>query len=328
MIETRITKLLGIRYPILQGGMAWVSSASLVAAVSNAGGLGILGSGSMEPDNLIKEIKAIKSRTKQPFGVNIMLIMPNASQLVQVCLDERVPVITTGAGNPGPYIKAFKEIGSKVIPVVSAVALAKRLERAGADALIAEGNESGGHIGEITTMVLIPQVVDAVRIPVIAAGGIGDGRGLMAAFALGAEGVQMGTRFILSTECHAHQNYKKIVALAKDRDTVTTGHSTGHPVRVIKNKLSKIYMEAEQKGATPEELDNIGKGALRKAALEGNVDEGSVMAGQVSGLLEREEPVAAIFSSLEAEFFKVFSRLSLMASLEKSKEQNQKEFSA
>ncbi|HEY9072278.1 MAG TPA: enoyl-[acyl-carrier-protein] reductase FabK [Candidatus Ozemobacteraceae bacterium] len=309
MISTRITKLLGIKYPVFQGGMAWVSSAPLVAAVSNAGGLGVLGSGSMMPDDLRREIREIKSRTDKPFGVNLMLLMPQTPENVKVCIDERVPVITTGAGNPGPYVKAFKEIGSKVIPVVSSVALAKRLERSGVDAVIAEGNESGGHIGEITTMVLVPQVVDAVSIPVIAAGGIGDGRGVLAAFALGAEGVQMGTRFILSDECQVHENYKKVVSQAKDRDTVATGITTGHPVRVIRNKLAKSYVEAEFKGATPEQLDEMAKGSLRKAVVEGDVEEGSVMAGQISGLLETCEPCAEIFLKLEAQFFGEFDRI-------------------
>lgn len=313
MIDTRITRLLGIRYPILQGGMAWVSSSGLVAAVSNAGGLGVLGSGSMDLDHLRQEIHAIKAQTSAPFGVNIMLMMPNAAEIVDICLKERVPVVTTGAGNPGPYVKAFKENGTKVIPVVSSVALAKRLERSGVDAVIAEGTESGGHIGEITTMVLIPQIVDAVSIPVIAAGGIADARGLVAAFALGAEGVQMGTRFILARECHVHPNYKRVVAQAKDRDTIATGHSTGHPVRVIMNKLARQYVEAEKRGATPEELDAMGKGALRRAAIDGDVEEGTVMAGQICGLIDTEEPVAAIFARFADELPRVFARLAGLA---------------
>lgn len=312
MIETRITQLLGIGFPVLQGGMAWVSSSGLVAAVSNAGGLGILGSGSMEPDQVVQEIHAIKSQTSKPFGINVMLMMPNAPKVIDICMQERVPVVTTGAGNPGPYIKAFTEIGTKVIPVVSAVALAKRLERAGAAAVIAEGSESGGHIGEITTMVLIPQIVDAVSIPVIAAGGIADARGLMAAFALGATGVQMGTRFILSKECHAHQKYKNVIAQARDRDTVATGHSTGHPVRVIRNRLAKQYIDAEQKGATPEQLDAIAKGSLRRAVIDGDVEDGSVMAGQICGLISEEESVAAIFARFETELHAVYSRLSTL----------------
>jgi enoyl-[acyl-carrier protein] reductase II len=309
MIETRITQLLGIKYPVFQGGMAWVSSASLVAAVSNAGGLGILGAGSMEPELVRKEIQKIKSLTDKKFGVNIMLMMPTAPGVVEVCIEEKVPVVTTGAGNPGPLVKRFKDEGIRVIPVVSSVALAKRLERSGVDALIAEGHESGGHVGEVTTMVLIPQIVDAVNIPVIAAGGIADGRGIAAAFALGAEAVQMGTRFILAKECHAHQNYKESVMKARDRDTVTTGVSTGHPVRVIRNKLTKEYLEKEFKGATPEELEELGRGKLKLSVIDGNTTEGSVMAGQVSGMLEREETAEEIIKSLEADYCKVFERL-------------------
>ncbi|MFZ2958537.1 MAG: enoyl-[acyl-carrier-protein] reductase FabK [Candidatus Ozemobacteraceae bacterium] len=309
MIETRITKLLGIRYPILQGGMAWVSSAPLVAAVSNAGGLGILGSGPMDPETFLNELRAIKSMTDKPFGVNIMLMMPSAPELIKLCISERVPVVTTGAGNPAPFIKAFKEVGTKVIPVVAAASLAKRLERSGADAIIAEGNESGGHIGEITTMVLVPQVVDAVQIPVIAAGGIGDGRGVLAALSLGAEGVQMGTRFIMATECHVHENYKKAIATAKDRDSIVTGQSTGHPVRVLKNKLAKYFLEREAAGATPEELDAIGKGSLRKSVVDGDVDGGSVMAGQICGMLNTVESTARIFQRLEEEFFRAQARV-------------------
>ncbi|HNX76483.1 MAG TPA: enoyl-[acyl-carrier-protein] reductase FabK [Candidatus Rifleibacterium sp.] len=309
MIETRITKLLGIKYPIFQGGMAWVSSAELVAAVSNAGGLGVFGSGSLDPELVRSEIHKIKSLTDKPYGVNIMLMMPSAPGVVEVCLQEKVPVITTGAGNPGPLVKRFKDAGIKVIPVVSSVALAKRLERSGVDALIAEGTESGGHVGEITTMVLVPQVVDAVAIPVIAAGGIADGRGVAAAFALGAEAVQMGTRFILARECHAHPNYKESVLKAKDRDTVTTGITLGHPVRVIRNKLTKEYLEKEFKGATAEELEELGRGRLKMSVVDGNTEEGSVMAGQISGMLHREETAAEIIQSVEADYYKVFERL-------------------
>jgi enoyl-[acyl-carrier protein] reductase II len=309
MIETRITKLLGIKYPIIQGGMAWVSSANLVAAVSNAGGLGIFGSGSMEPDLVREEIQKIKSLTDKPFGVNVMLMMPTAPGVVDVCIDEKVPVVTTGAGNPAPYVKRFKDAGIKVIPVVSAVALAKRLERSGVDAVIAEGHESGGHVGEITSMVLIPQITDAVKIPVIAAGGIADGRGIAAAFALGAEAVQMGTRFILAKECHAHQNYKQAVLKARDRDTVMTGLKTGHPVRVIRNKLTKEYIEREFSGATVEELEEMGKGRLRLSAIDGDITEGSVMAGQVSGLLKLEQTAGEIILELERDYKKTFERM-------------------
>ncbi len=309
MIPTRVTQLLGIRYPVLQGGMAWVSSAELVAAVSEAGGLGVLGSGPMTPDILRSELQKIRALTTKPFGVNIMLMMPAAPELIAVCCAERVPVITTGAGNPAPHMKVFKDAGCKVIPVVSAVALARRLERAGADAVIAEGTESGGHIGEITTMALLPQVVDAVRVPVIAAGGIADGRGILAAMALGAEGVQMGTRFILARECHVHANYKQVVIKSGDRDTCVTGAMHGHSVRVIKNKLAKQYLELERGGASLEQLDAFAKGSLQKAVREGNVDDGSVMAGQIAGLLNEELSCAEIFAELQRGFRETFARL-------------------
>lgn len=255
-----ICKLLNIKYPIFQGGMAWLGTAELAAAVSNAGGLGIIGAGHMPPDILRAEIQKLKQWTDKPFGVNIMLMSPFVKEVMQVVIDERVPVITTGAGNPGEYIPALKEIGSKVIPVVASVALAKRLVRTGVDALIAEGTESGGHVGEITTMTLVPQVVDAVDIPVIAAGGIADARGMMAAFTLGAQGVQMGSRFVVSSECIAHENYKKLVLRAKDRSTVVTGRSTGHPVRVIANKLTRKFDELEKANAPVEEIEKLGAG--------------------------------------------------------------------
>lgn len=309
MIETRVTKLLGIKYPILQGGMAWVSSPKLVAAVSNAGGIGVLGAGSMEPELVRTSIKKIKSLTDKPFGVNIMLMMPDAPAIIDVCIEEKVPLATTGAGNPGPYVKKFKEAGIKVVPVVSSVALAKRLERSGVDALIAEGHESGGHIGEVTTMVLIPQITDAVKIPVIAAGGIADGRGIAAAFALGAEAVQMGTRFILAKECEAHQNYKDAVLKARDRDTTATGVKTGHPVRVIRNRLTKEYLEREFSGASIDELEELAKGRLKLSVVEGNTAEGSVMAGQVSGMIKCESSAAEILQSLETDYKKAFEKL-------------------
>jgi enoyl-[acyl-carrier protein] reductase II len=263
----------------------------------------------MEPDLVREEIQKIKSLTDKPFGVNVMLMMPTAPGVVDVCIDEKVPVVTTGAGNPAPYVKRFKDAGIKVIPVVSAVALAKRLERSGVDAVIAEGHESGGHVGEITSMVLIPQITDAVKIPVIAAGGIADGRGIAAAFALGAEAVQMGTRFILAKECHAHQNYKQAVLKARDRDTVMTGLKTGHPVRVIRNKLTKEYIEREFSGATVEELEEMGKGRLRLSAIDGDITEGSVMAGQVSGLLKLEQTAGEIILELERDYKKTFERM-------------------
>ena len=288
-----ICKLLNIKYPIFQGGMAWLGTAELAAAVSNAGGLGIIGAGHMPPDLLRVEIQKVKQWTDKPFGVNIMLMSP----FVQVVLDERVPVVTTGAGNPGEYIPAFKEIGTKVIPVVASVALAKRLARTGVDALIAEGTESGGHVGEITTMTLVPQVVDAVDIPVIAAGGIAD--------ALGAQGVQMGSRFVVSSECIAHENYKKLVLRAKDRSTVVTGRSTGHPVRVIANKLTRKFDELEKANAPVEEIEKLGAGGLNLAARKGDVEMGSVMIGQIAGMLNEIKPVQEIIDDIVNNLAKV-----------------------
>lgn len=309
MIETKITKLLGIKYPVFQGGMAWVSTPCLVAAVSNAGGLGVLGSGSMSGDIARAQIRQIKSLTDKPFGVNIMLMMESSKEVIDVCIDEKVPVVTTGAGNPGAYVPRFKEAGIKVIPVVSSVALAKRLERLGVDALIAEGHESGGHVGEITTMVIVPQVADAVSIPVIAAGGIGDGRGVLAAFALGAEAVQIGTRFILAKECEVHQNYKNAVLNAKDRDTVQTGITLGHPVRVIRNKLTKEYLNREFNGASADELEELGRGRLRMAVVDGDAATGSIMAGQISGMLKQEETAEEIMQNLVESYRTAFENI-------------------
>lgn len=300
MFKSRLCQLLNIEYPILQGGMAWVATAELAAAVSNAGGLGIIGAGHMPPDVLRTEIRKTKNLTANPFGVNIMLRSPFVDEVMQVVVDEKVPVVTTGAGNPGEYIASLKEIGSKVIPVVASVALAKRLERTGVDALIAEGMESGGHVGEVTTMTLVPQVVDAVTIPVIAAGGVGDSRGVVAAFALGAQGVQIGTRFVASSECVVHPNYKEAVLKAKERSTVVTGISTGHPVRVIANKLTREFARMEKSGATTEDLDRLGAGKLKIAARDGDVHYGSVMVGQVAGLVDSVKPVAAIMQDLIA----------------------------
>ncbi|WP_019553057.1 enoyl-[acyl-carrier-protein] reductase FabK [Propionispira raffinosivorans] len=293
-----ICKLLNIQYPIFQGGMAWIGTAELASAVSNAGGLGIIGAGHMPPDILRAEIQKVKSWTNKPFGVNIMLMSPFVKEVMQVVVDEKVPVVTTGAGNPSEYIPALKAIGSKIIPVVASVALAKRLARTGVDAVIAEGTESGGHIGEITTMALVPQIVDAVDIPVIAAGGIGDSRGLAAAFALGAQGVQIGSRFVLSKECIAHDNYKNSVLKAKDRATVVTGRSTGHPVRVIGNKLTREYLELEKTGVSVDELEKLGAGKLHLATHKGDVENGSVMIGQISGLLHELKSVDEIIHDL------------------------------
>lgn len=295
-----ICKMLGIEYPIFQGGMAWIGTAELASAVSNAGGLGIIGAGHMPPDVLRAEIQKCKSWTKKPFGVNIMLMSPFVKEVMQVVLEERISVITTGAGNPGEYVPALKEIGSKVIPVVASVALAKRLVRGGVDALIAEGTESGGHIGEITTMALVPQVVDAVDVPVIAAGGIADSRGMVAAFALGAKAVQMGSRFVVSEECIAHPNYKEMVLKAKDRSTVVTGRSLGHPARVIHNKLTRKYEEMEAAGASKEALEELGVGSLHRATHDGDVQNGSVMIGEISGMLSDIKPVKKIIEDIVA----------------------------
>ncbi|MGQ9823602.1 MAG: enoyl-[acyl-carrier-protein] reductase FabK [Desulfotomaculales bacterium] len=274
--------------------MAWVSDAYLAAAVSEAGGLGIIGTGAAEPAWVREQIRLARELTGKPFGVNVMLLSPFADEVMEVIRAERVPVITTGAGNPGKYVPALKEAGTKVIPVVSSVALAKRLARTGVDALIAEGMESGGHIGDLTTMALVPQVVEAVSIPVIAAGGICDGRGLAAALCLGAAGVQMGTRFMCAAECTIHPRVKEMVISARDRDTVVTGRSTGHPVRVLRNKLARQFEELEARCAPPEELEKLGVGRLRAAMKEGDTEYGSVMAGQVSALVRRVQPAREI----------------------------------
>ena len=309
MIKTDICDLLRIEYPILQGGMAWLGTAELAAAVSEAGGLGLIGAGHMPPDIFRNEIHKLKERTNKPFGCNIMLMSPFVKEVMEVVVEERVPVITTGAGNPGVYIPALKEIGTKVIPVVASVLLAKRLLRGGIDAIIAEGTESGGHVGDITTMALIPQVVDAVDVPVIAAGGIADGRGMAAASALGAQAVQMGTRFVLSEECIAHENYKNAVLKAKDRATVMTGLTTGHPVRIIDNSLAHKYKNLEFSGGSKEELEALGAGTLRKAAIDGDVKEGSVMIGQISGMLTDIKPCATIINDIMTETETVIKNL-------------------
>jgi len=286
MIKTPLCELLDIEFPILQGGMAWISDAQLAAAVSNAGGLGIIAGGNAEGEIIRKEIQEAKKLTDQPFGVNIMLLSPFVDEVALVVAEEKVAVVTTGAGNPGKYIEDLKKIGTKVIPVIPSVSLAKRMEREGVDAVIAEGTESGGHIGESTTMSLVPQVVDAVSIPVIAAGGIADGRGLVAALALGASGVQIGTRFVCSEECTVHYNYKMAIVKAGDRDAVATGRLTGHPVRCIKNKLTREFEKLENSGASSQELEQLGVGRLRAAVVDGDVNMGSVMAGQIAGMVK------------------------------------------
>lgn len=298
MVNGRLCELLGIKHPIIQGGMAWVATAELAAAVSNAGALGLIGAGHMPPDPLRAEIRKAKALTAEPFGVNIMLMSPFVREVMQVILDEKVPVITTGAGNPGEYIAALQENGTKVIPVVASVALARRLARTGVDAVIAEGMESGGHVGEVTTMTLVPQVADAVDIPVIAAGGIGDARGVVAAFALGAEGVQIGTRFVAASECTVHSNYKQAVLRAKERSTVVTGLSGGHPVRVLDNRLAKEFTALDRRGAPQEEFDRLGTGRLKAAAVDGDTANGSVMIGQIAGLITEIKPAAAIIAEI------------------------------
>lgn len=298
MMRTVICDLFDIPYPILQGGMAWVATTELVSAVSEAGGLGIIGAGHAPPDWVQEQIRETKRRTNKPFGVNIMLMSPFAEEVIDLVIDERVPVVTTGAGNPGVHIPRFKKAGIKVVPVVSSVALAKRMERSGADALVAEGMESGGHIGETTTMALVPQVVDAVSIPVIAAGGIADGRGLMAALALGAKGIQMGTRFVCSTECIAHERFKQKLVAARDRATITTGHSLGHPVRALENRMTRQFQEMERRGLPREEIESFGVGRLRQGLIEGDVEGGSLMAGQICGLISDVKPVAQIINEI------------------------------
>lgn len=284
-----ICELLGIEYPIIQGAMAWIADAPLASAVSNAGGLGIVACGNADADWVRGEIRRTKEMTDKPFGVNVMLLNPHADAIMEVICEEGVPVVTTGAGNPGKYIAKLKECGIKVIPVVASVALAIRVERVGADAVIAEGLESGGHIGEATTMTLVPQVVDAINIPVIAAGGIADGRGIAAAFMLGAKGVQLGTRFLVAKECTVSQNYKDMILKAKDTDTVATGRSTGHPVRVLKNKLARDIMTLERHGADPAEIEKLGSGALRAAVKDGDMVNGSIMSGQIAGMVKKEQ---------------------------------------
>ncbi len=297
-MNTRITALLGIEYPIIQGGMAWVGTHELASAVSNAGGLGIIGAGGAPASWVREQIQAAKKETSRPFGVNLMLMNPEADEIAKVIAEEQVKVVTTGAGNPGKYIEIWKQAGVRVIPVVASVAMAKMMERSGVDAVVAEGTESGGHIGEQTTMSLVPQVADAVSIPVIAAGGIFDGRGFAAAFALGAEAVQMGTRFVASKESIVHENYKNKLIKAKDIDSEVTGRSTGHPVRLVRNKMTREYLKKEQAGATLEELEQMTLGALRKAVVEGDVEYGSVMAGQVAGMIKKEETCAEIIADV------------------------------
>lgn len=305
MESNRICELLNIKYPIFQGGMARIADASLASAVSEAGGLGII-TGAAPTEWVREQIRKAKELTDKPFGVNIMLMSENAEEIADLVCTEGVKVVTTGAGSPGKYMNKWKEHGIKVIPVVASVALAKRMEKCGADAVVAEGTESGGHVGQLTTMALVPQVADAVEIPVIGAGGIGDGRGVAAAFMLGAEGVQLGTRFLVAKECTVHANYKERVLKAKDIDTEVTGRPTGHPVRVLRNKLARKYLKLEKEGASIEELEALGVGGLKKAVIDGDVDNGSLMAGQIAGMIDKEqtakEIVKELFNEAEQQF--------------------------
>lgn len=307
-MRTSLTELLGTEYPIIQGGMAWVAEHSLAAAVSNAGGLGIIAAANAPYEYVRDEIRKTKELTDRPFGVNIMLLSPYADEIARLVTEEKVPVVTTGAGNPSAYMKQWKEAGIKVIPVVASVALAKMMQRGGADAVIAEGCESGGHIGEATTMVLVPQVADAVDIPVIAAGGIGDGRGLAAAMMLGASGVQMGTRFLVSKECVIHPNYKERVLKAKDIDTVVTGRSTGHPIRCLRNRMTREYLSYEKEGRSFEELERLTLGGLRKAVKDGDADYGSLMSGQIAGLVKKEQTCQEMILEIMEEAEKLLGR--------------------
>lgn len=297
-MKTRITELLGIKYPILQGGMAWIAESTLAAAVSNAGGAGIIAGGSAPASYIEEQIHRTKTLTDGPFGINIMLLSPNADDLAQLVIDEKIPFLTTGAGNPGKYMEKWLSAGIKVIPVVPSVALAKRMERGGAAAVIAEGTESGGHIGENTTMCLVPQVVDAVEIPVLAAGGIADGRGIAASFMLGAEGVQVGTRFLACEECQIHPTYKELVIGAKDTDSIVTGRSTGHPCRNVKTKFAKKLQTFEKDGGTPEEFEEITVGSLRKAVQDGNLEEGSFLCGAIAGMIREVKPAKEIVEEM------------------------------
>ncbi|MCM1542372.1 MAG: enoyl-[acyl-carrier-protein] reductase FabK [Blautia sp.] len=297
-MKTKITELLGIQYPIIQGGMAWVAEYHLASAVSEAGGMGLIGAGGAPASFVREQIRKTGELTDKPFGVNIMLMNPEADEIAQVIVEEGVKVVTTGAGNPAKYMAMWKEAGVKVIPVVASVAMAKMMERAGADAVVAEGTESGGHIGSATTMTLVPQVADAVNIPVIAAGGIADGRGFAAAMMLGAEAVQMGTRFIVAKESIVHENYKKKVIAAKDIDSQVTGLSHGHPVRQLRNSMTREYLKLEKAGASFEELEQLTLGSLRRAVVEGDAVNGTLMAGQIAGLVSREQTCAEMIREI------------------------------
>ena len=305
-----IRDIIKTKYPIIQGGMANIATGEFAAAISNAGGLGLIAAGGMKPEQLRENIDRARELTDKPFGVNIMLMHPQVDELMEIVIEKKVPVVTTGAGNPGKYVPALKEAGIKVMPVVASVALAQRMERLGVDAVIAEGTESGGHVGEMTTMALVPQVIDAVDVPVIAAGGIADGRQAAAAFALGACGIQVGTCLLASRECPIHDNYKQALLKAKDSDTTVTGRSTGAPVRVLKNKMAREYLRMEKKDVPLEEMEQLTLGSLRKAVFDGDVDGGSFMAGQVAGMVHEIRPLRQIFEELMAGYAAVRKGLS------------------
>lgn len=307
-MNTRITELLGIKHPIIQGGIAWVAEHHLAAAVSEAGGLGLIGGANAPAEVVREEIRKAKALTKKPIGVNVMLLSPHADEIAKVVVEEGIGVVTTGAGNPEKYIEMWKAAGVKIIPVVASVALAKRMERYGADAVVAEGCESGGHIGEQTTMTLVPQVVDAVSIPVIAAGGIGDGRGIAAAFMLGAEAVQIGTRFVVSDESIVHENYKQRIIKAKDIDSAVTGRSHGHPVRCLRNQMTREYVKLEQEGKSFEELEYLTLGKLREAVQEGDITNGTVMAGQIAGMIYKTQTCKEMIDEMMEQAEKLLNR--------------------
>ncbi len=307
-MKSRVCELLNIEYPLFQGAMARISDASLAAAVSEAGGLGIIAGGTAPADYIRSEVRKAKELTSKPYGVNIMLLSEFADDIAKIVCEEGVKVVTTGAGSPAKYMEMWKAHGIRVIPVVPSVAIAKRMVRSGADAIIAEGTESGGHVGELTTMVLVPQIVDAVDVPVIAAGGMADGRGIAAAFMLGADGVQIGTRFLSAHECNIHPNYKQKILNAKDIDTIVTGRSTGHPVRILKNKLSRQFTELEKSFAPVEEIEKLGVGALAKAVVNGDMDYGSIMAGQIAAIVNKEQSCKEIITEMFAEAEQLLSK--------------------
>ena len=307
-MKTRITELLEIEYPVIQGGMAWVAEHNLAAAVSEAGGLGLIGGANAPGEVVREEIRKARAITKKPFGVNVMLMSPHADDVARVVVEEGVKVVTTGAGNPEKYMEMWKKAGIKVIPVVASVAMAKRIERMGADAVVAEGMESGGHIGELTTMTLVPQIVDAVSIPVIAAGGIADGRGIAAAFMLGAEAVQMGTRFVVAKESTVHDNYKQRLIKASDIDSTVTGRSHGHPIRCLRNQMTREYLKLEKEGKAFEELEYLTLGALRKAVQDGDVKNGTVMAGQIAGMIDKEMTCKEMIEEMMEEASRLLKR--------------------